>query len=63
MNDEKLKTLPMLSFNDVKECCSDDSAGGGCLYLHEEKLMEKLRDKVQNFLNDAHALMLNDKAS
>lgn len=28
----------VLSFNDVKNCCHDDSAGGGCLYLDEEKL-------------------------
>src|SRR5690349_6648414 len=35
-----------LSFNDVKSCCHDDSAGGGCLYLDEEKLKQIVRERV-----------------
>jgi hypothetical protein len=39
----EVNQLFLLSFNDVKSCCHDDSAGGGCLYLDEEKLKEIVR--------------------
>jgi hypothetical protein len=39
---------PCLSLNDVKSCCHDDSAGGGCLYLNEEKLKEIVRERCQD---------------
>jgi hypothetical protein len=60
---EKIKNLPLLSFNDVKGCCADDSAGGGCLYLDEQKLEEKVTAKIQAQLDDAHALQLNNYVS
>jgi hypothetical protein len=42
---QKRSEQKQLSFEDVKSCCHDDSAGGGCLYLNEEKLKEIVRQR------------------
>jgi hypothetical protein len=39
------EALACLSLNDVKSCCGDDSSGGGCLYLDEEKLKQIVRER------------------
>lgn len=37
---------PMFSIKEIKESCHDDSAGGGILYLHIDKLLEAAKEKI-----------------